>query len=614
MRNVVLLLLFGLTAVAGVEFQLAKEVLAPCSVEDAIRIGDALLEAGDFDNARRQLKCLKKDAEAGNRLHKLGREHGMAKRMARSAFWLMLAIKTHPSPHTDMYFDCGISLSHSNQNEKAAKHFEYALKQHPQCGGCKVELVGAYYRLNRIHEVHELCQRWRNDENPQVRARIREILPSVESFLQKNFESTTEEKLNVLRRAGEATRRNMKDNSIVIAFYHTTDPVYSSKAKRLERSLQRLNLEYDVRVVSQPDRKVAISGKADFILQLLEQYQKPVMYVDADMEFLRSPELILQAKNQDFIAPNLLSSVYNYKDNLSPKDREDKDRLEVVGNILFFNNTTPARNLLKMWRACRNFSYDAVLSILWNDYSSLSRHAVRFSWLPWQYHTFDPHVGFWWSQTTGVGEDTVAIHDGGIAPNSNNKIAGFKRPEATALAKETKYVPLQPEPERTHSIGISHKPLYSIQDNVVSEAPEAFNSIDDMYAFAAQNSLKVAAFMSTGELLGHTGRSASLFTGVGRHRGYMALYVTANSLTINRVDAGPGLHYTVAVSKQSQLRNTIIVYNNSQIPGKDICGNGNLCVYEYADQVRFILQIHQLKLNYGDAEENVRNLIPGCPV
>ncbi|WP_417226718.1 putative nucleotide-diphospho-sugar transferase [Amphritea sp.] len=68
---------------------------------------------------------------------------------------------------------------------------------------------------------------------------------------------------------------------IVIGFY-TTDPVYSSAYKLLARSLDRLGHKYDFHSFPPSEWKTMTDLKPRIILESLNKYKEPVLYIDAD--------------------------------------------------------------------------------------------------------------------------------------------------------------------------------------------------------------------------------------------------------------------------------------------------------------------------------------------
>src|SRR5437868_2904904 len=75
-------------------------------------------------------------------------------------------------------------------------------------------------------------------------------------------------------------------------------PNYAAKAKRLIASCEKFALPYAVHEVPAVHRSISSRGvsnpaytKANFIHHLLTEHQKPVVYVDADCEFMAAPDL-----------------------------------------------------------------------------------------------------------------------------------------------------------------------------------------------------------------------------------------------------------------------------------------------------------------------------------
>lgn len=88
-----------------------------------------------------------------------------------------------------------------------------------------------------------------------------------------------------------------KQASYVIGAMFTAG--YSEKAERLASSCERFALPYVIHEVPTVHRSISRRGtddlsytKANFIRQLLATHRKPVLYLDADCEFVSRPDLI----------------------------------------------------------------------------------------------------------------------------------------------------------------------------------------------------------------------------------------------------------------------------------------------------------------------------------
>src|SRR5256885_2123566 len=88
---------------------------------------------------------------------------------------------------------------------------------------------------------------------------------------------------------------------------------YSKKAERLAASCERFRLPYVLHEVPTIHRSISARGsddlsytKPNFILHLLSKYQKPVLYLDCDVEVVRYPELL-----DELISARTDFAVYN---------------------------------------------------------------------------------------------------------------------------------------------------------------------------------------------------------------------------------------------------------------------------------------------------------------
>ena len=132
-------------------------------------------------------------------------------------------------------------------------------------------------------------------------------------------------------------------------------PDYRHTAERLAASLDHLALAYALFEVPQVHRSISPKGggeldfsKPRFIAAMLEQFAKPVLYVDSDMMFREPPNLIseLCAKGCDFAIYNWLSDPVN-----------DAWRPDEVGRWHFFfsidvasNTQLMASGAVQLWR------------------------------------------------------------------------------------------------------------------------------------------------------------------------------------------------------------------------------------------------------------------------
>ena len=187
---------------------------------------------------------------------------------------------------------------------------------------------------------------------------------------------------------------------------------YAERAARLASSCAKFSLPYEMHEVPTVHRSMGINGtddlrftKANFVLNLLIRYRRPVLYLDADCEFVSQPLLIsdLVRDRCDFAIYNWLAD--EYTDAFYPYDPESRyfaysgsidfhstDQLIAAGCTQFYGNSFAARALLSRWLSTiAEFSGsadDSCMNFMFNN--SLGkrdwlRWILRKYWLPKAY-------------------------------------------------------------------------------------------------------------------------------------------------------------------------------------------------------------------------------------
>jgi hypothetical protein len=150
---------------------------------------------------------------------------------------------------------------------------------------------------------------------------------------------------------------------------------YLSRAERLLASLRELGLAHALMEVPTVHRSISPRGNDDttyskprFIAWALRQFERPILYVDADCVFRGQPELLsnLRAQNVDFAIYNWLFDVAN--DAWIPLPSEPRDasarywqfgfsveqwsnsQLICSGAVQYWANTSAAHALLQAWQ------------------------------------------------------------------------------------------------------------------------------------------------------------------------------------------------------------------------------------------------------------------------
>lgn len=186
-------------------------------------------------------------------------------------------------------------------------------------------------------------------------------------------------------------------------------PGYRSKADRLRASLRALNLEYAIYEVPAAHRSVSAAGTDDlafskpcFIDFVLRQFEKPVLYVDADMVFRQAPAL-LDGLRDDFAICNWLAN--DATDAWVPVAGQEPQRYWAFSHAIDDWSVTqmicsgcvqwwapPAHALLDRWRAIIAASPhvpdDHALDVAFNQFPP---GTLRVKWLPKEYARY----AFW---------------------------------------------------------------------------------------------------------------------------------------------------------------------------------------------------------------------------
>ena len=145
-------------------------------------------------------------------------------------------------------------------------------------------------------------------------------------------------------------------------------PDYRAKAERLAASLTAFGLQHALFEVPQVHRSISAAGGAEldfskprFLRFALERFDKPVLYVDADVIFRKKPEVVtmLCAGDCDFAIYNWLADAMNDAWRPEPGtvlwkfffsvDMASDTQLMSSGAVQFWKNTNAARALLGDW-------------------------------------------------------------------------------------------------------------------------------------------------------------------------------------------------------------------------------------------------------------------------
>jgi hypothetical protein len=198
-------------------------------------------------------------------------------------------------------------------------------------------------------------------------------------------------------------------------------PDYADRASRLAASCRTVGVPYVIYEVPHVHRSISPRGIADerytkssFIRFLLDQYRRPILYVDTDCVFISYPDLIerIAAAQSDFAIYNWLADEHTdcfmpvkmrmpsgdvdrtrfYRFSLAIDDY-DPDQLICSGAVQFYGDTAAARALLAAWHeTIREFPEAADDSCLDFTFNNFTREiAVSAAWLPKSYARYP-----WW--------------------------------------------------------------------------------------------------------------------------------------------------------------------------------------------------------------------------
>jgi hypothetical protein len=215
-----------------------------------------------------------------------------------------------------------------------------------------------------------------------------------------------------------------KDGLYVIGAMCTA--AYSEKAERLAASCEKFGLPYVIHVVPTVHRSISRRGtenlsytKPNFIRHLLTVHKKPVLYLDADCEFVSQPDLIGQLVRSgcDFAIyngcadectdrfvpielslhadePPIRNRFYRFAGSIG---LYTNSQLFAYGLVQFYGNSVAARALLSRWhRTIATFpgcADDACLNFVFNNLTTRSwlLWLLKVQWLPKSYARIS-----WW--------------------------------------------------------------------------------------------------------------------------------------------------------------------------------------------------------------------------
>ena len=171
---------------------------------------------------------------------------------------------------------------------------------------------------------------------------------------------------------------NSSQDYTIISFFTKN---YELKAKRLINSLDKLNLNYKIFEVPEIHYSKSIKGtfnldycQPKLILNFLENYKMPVLFVDTDIVFKESPKKIYEFKKKDidFAIYNWFEDVdndaykpvsikinnegqpqknnfYVYSHSIDYVNQQDACQLYSSGAVSYFSGSEASKSLLNNW-------------------------------------------------------------------------------------------------------------------------------------------------------------------------------------------------------------------------------------------------------------------------
>jgi len=216
-------------------------------------------------------------------------------------------------------------------------------------------------------------------------------------------------------RASSASLAKLDEHGFIVAALYT--PSHAASAARLEASLVRFGLAYMLVEVPTVHSSMSVSGSGDpaltkpaFIRSVMDAFQSPVLYVDADLVFRSLPRHIvdLAAGTHDLAVYNWLADEHTdaflpvTEKPTDPRpainearffgfshsvDYFDREQLICSGGTQFYANTPAARALLTAWAGVigeqPGVADDECLDYAYNN--SLAGTEVSASWLGKEY-------------------------------------------------------------------------------------------------------------------------------------------------------------------------------------------------------------------------------------
>ena len=227
---------------------------------------------------------------------------------------------------------------------------------------------------------------------------------------------------------------------------------YAGKAARLAASCEKFGIPYELHEVPTIHRSISSKGtddlaytKPNFIRQLIAAHGKPVLYVDADCEFVDDPVVIdgLVAKRCDFAvynwcaddctdqfvpveigrSPGEVAPKRRYYRFLGALDFFSRDQLVCSGLVQFYGNSYAGRGMLRLWHrtiaAFPDSADDGALAFTFNNLTRRMplRWMLRPQWLPKAY----ARIAWWIYVKPVINHEDIPTKSNSMVPINDPK-------------------------------------------------------------------------------------------------------------------------------------------------------------------------------------------------
>jgi hypothetical protein len=154
-------------------------------------------------------------------------------------------------------------------------------------------------------------------------------------------------------------------NEPIFVNYYTPDNGYKQYADNLRKTLDRLQLDYDVQAIrNRGDWDKNTKVKPEFLLQMMDKYPgRPIVWLDADSVVLSLPEKLLKCQ-ADFACRirdtgELISSVMLFKNNeLSRQFLKEIQKLISEGDVRSFGEQKFIQEIFDKWQKENRFVFE----------------------------------------------------------------------------------------------------------------------------------------------------------------------------------------------------------------------------------------------------------------